>query len=87
MYNRLIISKILRYYNIQQKNTINLVNNTLKKVMYMPYYYSDHANKPFKKQYDYIKRRYPQYWDQVSDKIMTNLILKEHDRVRVLYLD
>lgn len=85
MTNILIISKILIYYKNQ--TYINIVNKTIKNEMYQPYYFSDHKNKPFEKQYDYIKRYYPQYWNQLSDKIMTHLILKEHNRIRGLYLD
>ena len=38
------------------------IKNILKSQMFLPYYFSDHKNKSFENQYEYLKRRYSVFW-------------------------
>ena len=81
----LIKQKIFKYY--KHFKFLPKVKNTLKTEMFKPYYYSDHKNKSFEKQYDFIKRVYPYFWNIYSDKMMTNMIRTEHQNCVQLYMD
>jgi hypothetical protein len=65
------------FYN--NANTLKIYNDTIYPIIQQPYVFSDHKNKTFMNQYNYLKRTHPELWT-IDDPAKT-FLLSQHNRL------